>query len=191
MNKTRTNLSLMIIALLISSRAIAQPGSQNFDKVWVQGESIIYTTTFNGTIQPSNQLIKGGVPLWFAHGNSNICDSAGDLLIVSDGYNLYNKNLDTIEGGSKLVPDLLYKRYGGFSTISQTSIILPFGNGKYRLITPTVSNDSFYYNWQQVGNGALFDLLLYDEIEMNANGGVGKVTKRMVPLLEHVRLSKT
>ena len=183
----------LIALLLMGSRAFAQPGSKNFDKVWVQGGSVTFSTKFDSGKAPENQIISLFNPLYFIHGNSGICDSAGNLLLVCDGYSLYDKNLHIIDSGQNMAPWRITRLTDEWSGLSQTSIILPFAHGKYRLITPTVSDDSCFYNWEHIGsgNGSYFDLLLYDEVDMNANGGAGKVTKRMAPLLQNVRLSKT
>jgi hypothetical protein len=181
---------LLFALLLTSSRATAQEGSSQFDKVWIQGEALVYSTSFSGTNSPANQILSM-TPLYLRGGNANICDSAGNLMMVSDGYNLYNKNLTLIDGGQSLASSRIIAFNSGWSLYSQTSIILPFGNGKYRLVTPSASDDSCYYNWEQVHNGAYFDLILYHEVDMNANGGAGKVIKRSVPILQNARLSKT
>lgn len=190
MSKNRF-IGIVIVLLLFSSRAIAQPGSQNFDKVWLQGGSVTLTTTFNHGQVPDNKIIKGPNFLYFVSGNSNICDSSGNLLFACDGFRLYDKDLSFIEGGELLVPDRISKVQSASSGYAQTSIILPFDNGKYILVTPTASDDTCYHNWEQHEHGAYFDLLLMHEIDMNANGGKGKVIRRMVPLLKDVRLSKT
>src|SRR6478672_3900042 len=131
-------LGLCVSALLLCGiKAFTQPSSKNFDKVWVQGESMTYTTTFITGQPPVNQLIDSFNTRYFAFGNSNICDSFGNLLLVSDGYNLYDGKLNLLDSGAHLVPPEIFVDEDGFSQYPQSSIILPFGNGKYRLITPT------------------------------------------------------
>ncbi len=178
-----------IALLLISGRTFAQPGKENFDRIWVQGAAINYTSEFSGLSTPLTAIID--TSLYFVFGNSNICDSSGDLLLASDGFNLYDKHLKLVDNGASMS----YPRYAFFSNnlslYPQTSIILPFANSKYRLITPSVSDDSCINNWMRTGSGAYFDLLLYDEIDMKLNGGAGSVTKRMISMLENVRLSKS
>ena len=96
-----------------------------------------------------------------------------------------------IEDGDTLVPKLMYERLDGWSSQAQSSIILPFSAGKYRVITPAAS-DSQFLEWYKPGAVSTpFDLILYHEVDMNANSGAGKVTKRMVPLLQGVKLSRT
>jgi hypothetical protein len=130
------NSKLLVLALsallFVSKLAFAQPGSENFDKVWVHGEAITFTTTFEKKKAPDNQIYK--YPgLYFTHGNSGICDSAGNPILISDGFNLYDRNLKLLENSYTLVPWQMFDAYG-FSPTAQSSIILPFANGKYRLV---------------------------------------------------------
>ena len=192
MNKISHTIILLCVLSLIGHSLKAQPGSKNFGKVWMQGQSLIYTTTFDSGKAPLNQIafLPQQWPPYITDGHSNICDASGNVILVSDGFNVYDKNLQYIEDGHMLVPRWIYNFDDGCSKYSQASIILPFGNGKYRLVTPTVSDDTCYFNWVRGYHDARYDLLLYSEIDMTANGGAGKVTKRMEPLLDFVRLSK-
>jgi hypothetical protein len=65
-------------------------------------------------------------------------------------------------------------------------------NKKYYVITPTVS-DAYYQNvW--LNKPALnwnFDLLLYHVVDMNANGGLGKVVEKKMPLLQNTPMKKS
>src|SRR5690606_10938037 len=90
----------LCIALLLSRGAFAQTGDHG--KVWVQGQGITFSTTFNPT--SNSQILDSTKSLYFSFGNSNICDSAGNLILVCDGYNLYDKDLTLIEDGDTLVP---------------------------------------------------------------------------------------
>jgi hypothetical protein len=191
MNRHVVSPLFVCVLLLFSNKAFAQPSSKNFDKVWVQGESMTYTSTFDSTNPPTNQILNGFNQLYFTSGNSNICDSLGVPLIICDGFNLYDGTLNLIDNGQALVPPRIFAFEDGFSVYTQTSIILPFGNGKYRLITPTVSDDSCFNNWEHAGSGPYFDLLLYSDIDMKANNGAGRVARRMVPMLENARLSRS
>jgi hypothetical protein len=180
----------IITLLLFSGRVISQPA--NFNKVWVQGTGVSYTTKFTATGTVNNFLDTFLTPA-FMEGNSNICDSNGNLLLCSDGFQVYDKNVNVLDGGNVLVPQQMFN-YNGyeFSLISQSSIFLPMANRKYYFITPTASDNEINTYWNNPNSGrALFDLLLYNVIDMNANSGAGKVTRRMVPLLQNVELSKS
>jgi hypothetical protein len=62
-------------------------------------------------------------------------------------------------------------------------------SNKYYFVTPAFS-DSRYVDCNANIN-CYFDLLYYNVIDMNANGGAGKVTERMKPLLVNANLRKT
>ena len=79
---------------------------------------------------------------------------------------------------------------GRFSTYLSEAISTPICDD---LLTPTASDSevtNYWWNHPERGR-ALFDLLLYSEVDMTINAGRGKVTKRMVPLLQGMKLSKT
>jgi hypothetical protein len=138
-----------------------------------------------GIVTSSNHFILS----YFHSGNSAICDTNGNLLLCSDGYNVYDSNANYIDGGDTLVPPYHYIIKNGCSLYSQSSIFLPIDSNKYYFITPAFS-DSQYVDCQ-VNGDCFFDLLLYNIIDMNANAGAGKVVKRMEVLMDSASLSKT
>ncbi|MBK9301151.1 MAG: T9SS type A sorting domain-containing protein [Bacteroidetes bacterium] len=176
-------LFIIFIAFLIQN-VLAQKERSN---VWITGYSgnkIDFsnnnTTTSQGIYFPFK---------YFHFGNSNISDTSGHLILSSDGYNVYNSNGSYIDGGDTLVPHDLYIAYNGWSTESQTSIFLPMDSNKYYFVTPTFSDTRFADC--QANNNCYMDLLLYSIIDMNSNGGAGKVVKRMQPLMQNANLRKT
>ena len=126
---------------------------------------------------------------YFTAGNSCISDTNGNLVLASDGYNVYNSSGSFIEDGDTLIPLDFYLQEFGWSAYSQGSIFLPMDNNKYYHVVPAFSDLQF--NDCLTNNNCHFDLLLYNVIDMNANGGLGKVTKRMQPLLQNANLRKT
>lgn len=126
---------------------------------------------------------------YFTGGNSCISDTNGNLVLVSDGYNIYNSLGTYIEDGDTLIPLNLFIYEDGWSAESQASIFLPMDSNKYYFITPTFSDLRF--DDCVANNNCYFDLLLYNVIDMNANGGAGKVTQRMKPLMQNANLRKT
>ncbi|MBS1644153.1 MAG: T9SS type A sorting domain-containing protein [Bacteroidetes bacterium] len=182
---------LSIICLLfVHLSASAQ--TNYHDKVWLQGELMLYRTEFNGANFPINGISKYWGHVYVDIGQSGICKADGTPLLVCNGYNLFDTSLNYIEDGDTLIPKLLYEYYDGFTAYDQSSIILPFNNEKYIVVTPTASDKEFVTYWANPSSTrALFDLLLYHEVDMHANGGKGKVVKKAVPLLQDVMLSKT
>jgi hypothetical protein len=108
----------------------------------MSGGGYNYKTLFN-TTQATNVLACSTKFRYFSGGHSNICDSNGHLLLCSDGYNIYDSNLNFIDGGDTLIPKLLFEDQDGFSSLSQSSIILPFDSSIYYLFTPTMSDSHF------------------------------------------------
>ncbi len=111
-------------------------------------------------------------------GHSNICDDEGNMILCSDGMNLYNANLDTLQAGDSLVDSAWYADQQGSSAASQSSIILPFGNGKYYLVNQSQS-DSLYLTF----SSSHADKLMYHVVDLNANGGAGEVVRRKVDMV--------
>lgn len=166
-----------LLLITISSSAICQ--INDWGKVWINGAG----TTFQTTFQPSpiNIILDSTKYLYCSIGHSNICDSSGQLILCSDGYNVYDKNLNFLDGGDTLCPVEIYNWQDGFSTESQASMFLPMGNNKYYFLN-TVTSDSMmfaYYDDPTPVSPYAYDLLLYNLIDMNANDGAGKVVKRM------------
>jgi hypothetical protein len=129
---------------------------------------------------------------YFMLGHSNICDSNGNLILVSDGYNIYDSLGNYIEDGDTLVSQGLFFDHNGFSINSQTSIILPISNNIYYLITPNAT-DSTHINWYTTpyNYNAWFDEILLNKIDMNVNGGMGKVVERGKKLMKQEKMLRT
>jgi hypothetical protein len=182
MNKLIILLLFLNFQFAITNCIIAQ---SNRSKIWVAGQEAV-TVNFNVSITTNQSLPTLS---YFAMGNSNICDTAGNIILYSDGFNIYSKNGAYIDGGDTIVPNDHYIAKDGWSLYSQTSIFLPMDNNKYYFVTPAFSDSQ--YNECNINNACYFDLLLYNEIDMNANAGAGKVIKRMVPLMQNAQLRKT
>jgi len=94
-----------------------------------------------------------------------------------------------MDNGDTIVPTAYYIAKNGSSFNSQTSIILPTEFKRYYLVTSSFSDN------QHIdcitNNNCYHDLLLYNVIDMNANGGAGKVVTRMVPAISNASFRKT
>ncbi|MBL7755097.1 MAG: hypothetical protein JNM44_11520, partial [Chitinophagaceae bacterium] len=110
----------LFLTLLLSVNVNAQSKRGN---VWVTGTSG-NTIDFNG----SGIITQTGVYFpfkYFASGCSNICDTNGNLILASDGYNIYDKWGGGILDGDTLAFENIYNYQNGFSSESQSSIFLP------------------------------------------------------------------
>ena len=158
-----------------------------FGNSWVTGYSG-NRILFNGsTISTSIGL---NPQKYFTAGHSSISDSLGNLLLYSNGFHIFNKVGGYLDKGDTLVPHYYFDIQSGSSFLSQTSIFLPMDSNIYYFITPTFS-DLRYDDCHNNSGNCYFDLLLYNVVDMNANGGAGKVIKRMQPLMENANLRKT
>lgn len=130
------------------------------------------------------------VATWFLQG-SNICDSTGRIYLASNGYNVLDSNGNYVDGLDSIGGRLFMEKNDGFALYCQYSIFLPFGNGIYYFVNNSVSDDYWNFYLANPQAKALFDELLYCKIDMNGNGGLGKVLSREVKIIEHDTLSKT
>ncbi|MBK6820415.1 MAG: hypothetical protein IPG85_12845 [Bacteroidetes bacterium] len=89
-----------------------------------------------------------------------------------------------IDEGDTLVPVDYYNHYDGWNSLSQSSIFLPMDSNKYYFITPTNSVGNLCYSCHN-------DAMIYSVIDMNANGGAGKVVQRMIPFATNGQFRKT
>ena len=174
------------ILILTICYGMLSVGQNKFGNEWITGGGgARIKFTDSGIYTNQNHYIWS----YFAMGNSCISDTSGNLILASDGYNIYDSVGNIIDGGDTLVPKDFYIAQDGWSALSQSSIFLPMDSGIYYFITPAFS-DSQYADCN-TNNHCFFDLLLYNIVDMKANGGAGKVVRRMEPLMQHAQLSKT
>jgi hypothetical protein len=164
---------------------------KSFNQTWYTGAGRTFRTEFNSS-GAINMKVDSTHGIYLSLGSSSICDSNGTLVLLCDGYNLYGKDFEYLDGGYQLADSSFYIFEDGFSTYSQTSIILPFDSNNFSLIH-TSSSDSNLNNVWLTSNSkkSPFDRLYLSKIDMNANGGAGKVVERMTAIVEGEFMSKT
>ncbi len=124
--KKLTFVCIFIMHLVFDSQC-----QSNLGKVWVTGGGISYKISFNlWGIQ--NAYLDTFYSPYFAQGNSNICDTNGNLILCSDGFNIYDSTANFIDGGDTLVNVDYYNHYTGWSPYPQTSIF--FTNRQWYLL---------------------------------------------------------
>jgi hypothetical protein len=170
----------MLVQTIVCTSLLSQ---SKRGKVWVHGGGISYKTTFETSGIINNYLDTLYSP-YFTGGNSNICDTNGNLILCSDGFNVYDSMGNYIDEGDTLVPIEYYNHYNGWNSLSQSSIFLPMDSNKYYFITPTNSAGNLCYSCHN-------DAMIYSVIDMNANGGAGKVVQRMIPFATNGQFRKT
>ncbi|MBL7766601.1 MAG: T9SS type A sorting domain-containing protein [Chitinophagaceae bacterium] len=176
--------------LFISNIFYAQNKS---GKIWVFGSGRAATALFSDTSRPIITPRFPIPPLYFIHGHNNICDSAtGNLLFSCNGMILYDSNCVIMENGDSLVPQNIYIHDNGMGAYTQSSIILPKGNnGQFYVIISTVTDTTFNKWTAPNAFKAPNDLILYHIVDINLNGGLGKVVQKNNVLLNGVEFHKT
>ncbi len=128
---------------------------------------------------PSNQYINTPSNMTFDRTNTSISDTSGTLLLYSNYFQILNGNHHLVEGG-----DSLNCCTGGFGYypdgigVVQSAIILPYPNHPdfYVLLSPTI-------NFAPPPHEIFCSRLNYSIIDMDANGGEGKVIAKDVAFI--------
>lgn len=177
--------TIFIFAIIFQSSITFSQIKRSYN--WVTGYSGNKVNFANNNIITSQGIYFPSK--YFQAGNSCISDSNGNLLLASDGYNVYDSLGTIIEDGDTLAALNIFNYQNGWCSESQGSIFLPLDSERYYFITPSYSDNRF--NDCVTNNNCYLDLLLYNVIDMNANGGMGKVVQRMVPACSNANFRKT
>jgi hypothetical protein len=147
-----------------------------YDNKWISGGYPVLID-FSNNMVVSSKYDSSNLII-YAEASSSICDTSGsEIIIGTTGGDIYNKLGTVIQDGDTISPKLIYNHYFGFPAFFQGSLILPSLNNKYYVFTYSVSDTNFQ-TWQN-GGSFFIDNLFYNLIDMNANNGLGKVTKKM------------
>jgi hypothetical protein len=171
------HLSFFLLMLTLSISVFSQ--QENYDKQWVLGSPTTFKTTFTSS-GPVNQHWDSLNNQYFSNGHSNICTGAGELIIATDGGDIYGANRQVIDNGDSILSANAYPFLGSFGI--QTTIILPLGDSIYYVFNSTWSDTA------SVGVSPE-DVLFYHVVDMKQNGYAGKVIKKKQIAVNNVRLS--
>ena len=177
------NLTLLIF-LLLSYKSYSQINKQNNKWLWSSGQILDFNSN------PVSQYAIGVFPNLGLDGISTICDSTGELLLISNGLVAFNKKKQIIANSNLLVHQAVIDSLGWNNGLDQAAVILPKKNNTYYIFTPTVSSTEIYRSWINPDPDSLsyrYDELLYCIVDMDANNGDGLVTKKKIPLLQNTR----
>lgn len=179
---------LFIFTLLFWNQGFTQ-SKLNYE--WIQG--VLFKSSivkFENNVFKYNRDFDTSLnnAYWFLQG-SNICDSSGNLYLLSNGFNVIDSNTNFVDGLDSIGGREFMKVMDGFSGYSQYSIFLPMGNGIYYFVNNSVSDSFFAYYLNTPGLDFNFDELMYCKIDMAGNGGLGQVLKREIKIIENDTLS--
>ncbi len=165
-------ISILLVFLSIYLHSSAQNKQNN---EWVVGLSKV-KLNFIGDTVIDNTIDTADISYFAVCGNSNICDANGKLLFFASPFKIFNGITGKVmEGGESINNDsITYYEYG-FSSYSNTTIILPKGNNQYYVFINTQSDAKCHRFWQWVGDDYDHDEIIYSIVDMNANNGEGKV----------------
>ena len=93
------------ILLILVSSFISIYAQNKLGNEWITGgggNRVKFTQS--GIFTSDNKFILS----YFTKGNSNICDTNGNLILCSDGYNVYDSNANYLDGGDTLIPKDLF-----------------------------------------------------------------------------------
>ena len=175
-NKTFTTKCSMLalLLLLLSQNAFAQREAYNWyfgfggKMTWNETQTIVDNgKTLTGLPKP---LAGGSAATSQNEGVFNMSDTDGNLLFYSDGMTIWNRDHQTMEGGSGLL---------GHRSSAQSGIIIPYPEQDDKFIAFSVATNTLV---QGIPN---FNMIGYSVIDMNLQGGLGEVTTKNVLLTGH------
>ena len=170
---------VVLLALPLLSQA------QKHDYHWVFGygnSNNNDTTKVNGSVfidfnESPPHLYKKNIPMNFAANGSTCSDSSGQLLYYSNGIRIFNKNHQLMENGDTINPGSVW--------VSSEKHGYPSPVGGLSFPRPGVANQYYFIHLAVlVNNGVFFSPLYYSLIDMNANGGLGRVVEKNKILME-------
>ena len=162
--------------------------AQKFDYVWITGDdNQTFDTTYGGSLLDFNFYPPKATYHFREQNmfttNSSICDAAGNLLFYTNGCEITGADDETLDNGENINPGsshtLWCENYDdGYAGGPQNSMILPLADsmGTFYLFHKRFI---IYSNPTDVVN----DKLYYSIVDMNQNGGKGKVIEKNTVLI--------
>lgn len=130
------------------------------ENIWIFGNNA--ALDFNGG---SLVAFSTGMPFTIDEGCANVCDNNGQLLFVTDGYKVVDRNYNIMPNGNGLITDIPMP-LNMMSSSSQGALIIPVPDNPHKYyifsLTPNELN-------QNMGR------LYYSVVNMSSNGGLGDV----------------
>jgi hypothetical protein len=181
-------MKLSLLFLLFSNFLFAQRNnvfSVGFDPaVNITFDKIIAFDTFFNTQQYLPRPIM-------AYSGSNICDTNGNLLLMSNGFSVYNNKGFGIKNWEEINCPFgnAFRNDPSILLWNQMSTIIPRANNQYYVFTSGMSNKA-YAKWKTgtTQDDLFFDFLCYHVVDMNANNGDGEVISKNNVIMQNAFL---
>lgn len=171
-------MKIFCLLILLTTASSIKMHAQLEDNTWLLGGSI---TSFDSSVykgcvvsfedgDATFELTPGQLPI--ERTNCVLSDSTGTLACFTNGENVYNRNYEIMEGGENFYPNAVYQ--GGFPAI-QSYLMLPFPGRPHEV--------AYVYGRIKVVTTPLGGFIGYPQlmtatINLQANGGMGKVVER-------------
>jgi len=170
---------LNVLLLYFGITCFAQAYRRNEN--WIIGFAPAIIFNFNGPL-----LIDTLPNVSATYQASCISDTNGNFLFYMNGFNLVNYNCQHVQDGTYLncPQGVLWGNYsGGTTPWDQNSIIIPKKNNQYYVFSTGMSDSvaTNYINHIKTE----FDVLNYAVVDMDLNGGLGKVIEKNKVILDH------
>ena len=161
--------------------------SQKYDYVWQMGyfyrEGVAFELNFNNK-QFKLNIVDRSYSL-SGQGTSISNSETGKLLFASNGCNIYNVNNEVMDNGANLNPsvitDIACGKIGNIPI--QSTIALPLPNDNNRFFYLFHQNADYFKLPNLSYDKILTNKLYYSLIDMQENGGKGRVIKKNIELL--------
>jgi hypothetical protein len=147
--------------------------AQPYDKAWIVGSNTMVKLSFNANTIDTASFYWGAAYVTTNSSTSDVSDTNGNLLFYTNGSTVGNSLGQLMENGDSLVDPMFYTLYPGGVTEPQTNIIIPRSGNTFYLFYFSES-DSLYAT-QTIDEP---DRLYYAIIDMDQNGGLGKVISK-------------
>ena len=149
-----------------------------YDEQWVIGDQPVSTLNFNNNSIALDSIAPVG-PYFLT--NADICDEQGNLLYVTDGLYIGDRNGDTLENGTGINPC-------GWTTESECcGLDIP----QAALFIPKPGDSRYFYllhfSFDALDSGRP-GTIYYSLIDRNGNGNKGSVVQKNVPIIQDVVL---
>jgi hypothetical protein len=135
----------LCLVSILSSFLLFSQSKQNHE--WISGALTSNIVSLKPGGFKFNRIYDSSINTmkWFGHGCSNICDSNGQIKLMSNGYNVIDKNKNFVDGLDSIGGRLFMDKNDGFSAYCQYSIFLPFEDNIYYFVNNSVSDT--YWSW--------------------------------------------
>ena len=162
-------LLLCFVFLLLQSMGYGQA----YDKGWIIGNGTMIKLIVNPTTLDTASFYWGTAATHTSLASSNVSDSLGNILFYCNGVNVGNGIGQIMDNGDNLPDAMFYNAFVGGFTERQTNLILPKSGNTFYLFYYSESDSLYASNTINEP-----DRLYYAVIDMDQNGGLGKVISK-------------